>query len=312
MNPPTVEELRAKCGDFLTMMSVSRKNQTRHSQSSGYQKPTHMTNDSTPNAKDAAQSSNSNWTQAPKSKVINLSRNRGNRECILQTGTAPLKCFHCQQEGNMKPNFPVLKGSKPNVTGQSPRMTDNSKEIEALKQQLVAARNDANRNATPQVVKTDLDGLRTEFRNQISNMRREIMEAIGRNARQSHVNTADAVRTEDERQAQVMEQRTPCGGCCTSQAECTARVECTQRSDNLKILELSERRQLTVPESAGHQDWVGTHQSIVSFMVYVAYFRKLGHDVDERSIAQSLKANRSVTYTWLTRKGLSMDQWMLC
>ena len=41
MNPPTVEELRAKCRDFLTMMSV---NQISQKQGSGYQKSSHVAN----------------------------------------------------------------------------------------------------------------------------------------------------------------------------------------------------------------------------------------------------------------------------
>ena len=106
-------------------------------------------------------------------------------------------------------------------------MTDNSKEIEKLKQEFVAARNDPNRNTTPQVAKRDLDDLRAEFRNQISDMRCEIMGAIGRNAPQNHANTAKAVNTEDERQTQVIEQRQTCGGCCIGQVDCSALVEPT-------------------------------------------------------------------------------------
>ncbi len=177
-------------------------------------------------------------------------------------------------------------------------MTDNSIEIEKLKQELVTARNDANRNRTPQVAKRDLDDLRAEFRNQISDIRREITGAIGINAPQNHASTAKAVRTEDERQTQVIEQGQTCGGYCSGKVECSARAEPTQRSDNLKILKLSERKQLTVLECAGHQVTkeleVETHQSIVSLLVYVAHLRNLGHDVDEKSVASSLRAQRSV------------------
>ena len=106
-------------------------------------------------------------------------------------------------------------------------------------------------------------------------MRHDIMGAIGRNGPQTSANTAKAVRTEAERQSQVKDQRTPCSGCCNGQVECSARIESTQRSENLKILKLSDRKQLTVLECAGHQVTkeleVETHQSIVSLLVYVAH-----------------------------------------
>ena len=94
INPPTVEELRAKCRDFLTITTVNPRNQTSQNQTSGYQKSTQMMNNvqqSVPNVKDTAQSSgnNNNWTQAPKSNVINLNRDRGNRAC-----------FSCGEEGH--------------------------------------------------------------------------------------------------------------------------------------------------------------------------------------------------------------------
>ncbi len=51
-------------------------------------------------------------------------------------------------------------------------------------------------------------------------------------------------------------------------------------------------------ECAGHQVTkeleVETHQPIVSLLVYVAHLRSLGHDVDENSVARSLRAKRSV------------------
>ena len=40
MNPPTVKKLRAKCRDFLTMMSINPRNQTYQNQGSGYHKST--------------------------------------------------------------------------------------------------------------------------------------------------------------------------------------------------------------------------------------------------------------------------------
>ncbi len=162
---------------------------------------------------------------------------------------------------------------------------------------MAAARNDASWNATPQVAKKDLEDLRVEFRKQISDMRREIMGAIGRNAPQTSGNTAKAVITEDERQSQVNDQRTPCSGCCNSQVECSARVESTRRPENLKLLKRSDKKHLTVHECAGHQLTneleSETHQSIVSLLVYVAHFRNLWHYVEEKSIARSLKAKRS-------------------
>ncbi len=196
----------------------------------------------------------------------------------------------------MKQNCPVLKGTKPSSAVQPPIAVDNSKEIEKLKQELAAARGEANRSTTPQVAKKKLDDLRLEFRNQISDMRREIIGAIGRNAPPSHTNTAKAVRTEDERQTQVTEERQSCGGCCSGQAEYAARSENTQKSDNLKILKLSEKRQLTVLGCAGHQVTkeleVQTHQSIIGLLIYVTHLRNLGHDVDERSVARSSVSGR--------------------
>ena len=86
LNPPTVEELRAKCRDFLTMMSVNPRNQISQNQGSGYQKSSQVTNSvqqSAPNVKDAAQlGNNNNWTQASKNNVINLNRDRGSRACF--------------------------------------------------------------------------------------------------------------------------------------------------------------------------------------------------------------------------------------
>ncbi len=162
----------------------------------------------------------------------------------------------------------------------------------------MAARNDAKRNTTPQVAKRDLDDLRAEFRNQLVDMRREIMGAIGRNAPQNRANTAKALRTENERQTQVVEQRQPCGSCCSGQGDSSSRAEPTQRSDNLKVSKLSEKRQLTVLECAGHQVTkeleIEIHQSIVKLMVYVAHLRSLGHDVDGKYVARSLRARRRV------------------
>ncbi len=87
--------MRAKCRDFLTMISVNPRNQTSQNQTSGYQKSTQMTNNvqpSIPNVKDTAQPSNNNnnnWSQAPKNNVIDLNRDRGNRAC-----------FSCGKEGH--------------------------------------------------------------------------------------------------------------------------------------------------------------------------------------------------------------------
>ncbi len=60
------------------------------------------------------------------------------------------------------------------------------------------------------------------------------------------------------------------------------------------MLKFFDRKQLTVLECAGHQLTkeleAETHQSIVSWLVYVAHLRTLGHDLDEDSVARSLKA----------------------
>ncbi len=85
MNPPTVEELRAKCCDFLTMMSVNPRNQTSLNQGSNYQKSSQITGATQPpasNAKDEAPPSNNNWTQVSEGNGINLYRDRGNRACF--------------------------------------------------------------------------------------------------------------------------------------------------------------------------------------------------------------------------------------
>ncbi len=123
----------------------------------------------------------------------------------------------------MKPNCPVLKGSKPASAVQPSTTADSSREIEELKQELASARGEVTRNTTPQVAKRVLDDLRLEFRNQISDMRREI-GAIGRSAPHNHANTAKAVRTEEDRQTQVVEPRQSCGGCCNVQTECPVRT----------------------------------------------------------------------------------------
>ncbi len=66
----------------------------------------------------------------------------------------------------MKPNCPLLRGVQPNGAGQAPAAADNRKKVEALKQELAAARNHASRNLTPQVAKRDLDNLRVDLENQ--------------------------------------------------------------------------------------------------------------------------------------------------
>ena len=138
--------------------------------------------------------------------------------------------------------------------------------------------------ASLQVAERDLDDLRTEFRDQISDMRSEIIGAIGRNAPQPKMNSAKAVRTEEERQPQVGEKKNSRGGGCTNQIEYSARTESAQRSDSLKVLNLSDRKQLTFLV-AGHQvaDELETvtHQSIVSLVVFVAHLQSMGQDVDD-------------------------------
>ncbi len=116
----------------------------------------------------------------------------------------------------MKSGWPLLRGAKPNDASQVLSMTDNRKKVETLKQELAAARSDANRNALPQVGNRQLDVLRAEFRNQISDTRRGIRGAYGRNAPQANVMSAKSVRTADEKQPQASEPRTSCNGRCTN------------------------------------------------------------------------------------------------
>ncbi len=93
MNPPTVQELRATCRNFLMMMSVNPRSQPSQNQGSRYQKSTQMTGATQPpasNAKNGAPSSKINWTQAPEGNLINLNTDRGNRAC-----------FSCGEEGHI-------------------------------------------------------------------------------------------------------------------------------------------------------------------------------------------------------------------
>ncbi len=79
LNPPRMEELRAKSRNFLTTMPVNPRNQSSQSSPAGYQKSTQATNvahSSGTNAKDGVPSKN-NWTQAPKVNIVSMNRDRG-------------------------------------------------------------------------------------------------------------------------------------------------------------------------------------------------------------------------------------------
>ncbi len=67
--------------------------------------------------------------------------------------------------------------------------------------------------------------------------------------------------------------------------------------DHLKILKLADKKQLSL-ECGGHQITkeleCESNHSEMHLDIYVAYLRQLGHDVDRKMLAKSLRARRSV------------------
>ncbi len=70
------------------------------------------------------------------------------------------------------------------------------------------------------------------------------------------------------------------------------------RQDHVKILKLAEKKQLSLLECGGHQITkeldCESNQSVIHLTIYADYLRQKGHDVDQRMLAKSLKAKRSV------------------
>ena len=69
------------------------------------------------------------------------------------------------------------------------------------------------------------------------------------------------------------------------------------RQDELKVLKLSDRSQLTVPECAGHQvtkelTWETNH-SVIHARVYASYLKTLGQDVEDNPVIKALRSKRS-------------------
>ncbi len=70
------------------------------------------------------------------------------------------------------------------------------------------------------------------------------------------------------------------------------------REDHLKILNIANKKQLSLLECAGHQITkeleCESNQSVIHVGIYADYLRLKGHDIDQRILAKTLKGKRSV------------------
>ncbi len=161
---------------------------------------------------------------------------------------APLKCFHCQQTGHMKPSCPFIQQG---VQQTDQTMNCQKKEIETLKQEVATTLGEVR----GQVSRRDLEDLGSELRGQIDSMKTEVMGAIRGVASNSH-SSAKAIRSEDETSTSQQETANCCNvPCCANTCSRSAATnpEATKCAENLEILKLFQRKQLMVLECGAHQ-----------------------------------------------------------
>ncbi len=115
---------------------------------------------------------------------------------------APIHCFHCLEEGHLKPKCPYLRnGHQPNPANETPagQVSNQVRTAPPHTQERTTA--------APPVVHGEADALEKRFKQQMENMERRMMDAMRKmltptnNTQNSNRhNQAKAFRTPDEKQ----------------------------------------------------------------------------------------------------------------
>ncbi len=187
---------------------------------------------------------------------------------------APTHCFHCMELGHMKPACPLLNlenSGKLGVTQPPPKQINSQAQSEGSENKMSAME-----SRIEQRLERQMDEIEKRMLDAINNLNRP--RAVQNSHNNSRPNQAKAVRTPDETVDDVNFDES---------RDCSATKEEVSRQDQVKILKLADRKQLSLLECGGHQVTkeleCESNQSVVHLDVYTDYLRQKGQDIDKKA-----------------------------